>query len=35
MPHNGCGSRAGKAELLAGIDGVSNRPVRRIELIGG
>jgi len=35
MPHNGCGGRAGKAELLTGIEGVSIRPVRRIELIGG
>ena len=30
MRHQGCGGRAGKAELLTGIDGVSSRPVRRI-----
>ena len=33
MRHDGCGGRAGKAELLTGIDGVSSRPVRRIVLI--
>ena len=31
-PHDGCGGRAGKAELLTGIEGVSSRPVRRIVL---
>ncbi len=31
--HDGCGGLAGKAELLTGIEGVSNRPVRRIVLI--
>ena len=35
MPHNGCGGRAGKAELLTGIEGVSIRPVRKITLVGG
>ena len=35
MRHDGCGGRAGRAELLTGIDGVSSRPVRRIVLIGG
>jgi hypothetical protein len=30
-----CGGRAGKAELLTGIDGVSSRPVRRIVLRSG
>ena len=35
MRHDGCGGRAGKAELLTGIEGVSSRPVRRIVLIGG
>jgi hypothetical protein len=30
--HEGCGGRAGKAELLTGIDGVSSWPVRRIVL---
>jgi hypothetical protein len=27
--------RAGRAELLTGIDGVSSRPVRRIVLMAG
>jgi hypothetical protein len=31
--HDGCGGRAGKAELLTGIEGASSRPVRRIVLI--
>ena len=31
----GCGGRAGKVELLTGIEGASSRPVRRIVLIGG
>jgi hypothetical protein len=35
MRHDGCGGRAGKAELLTGIEGASSRPVRRIVLIGG
>jgi hypothetical protein len=34
MRHDGCGGRAGKAELLTGIDG-SSRPVRRILLRDG
>ena len=29
--HDGCGGRAGKVELMTGIDG-SSRPVRRIVL---
>ena len=33
MRHDGCGSRAGKAELLTGIEGASSRPVRKIVLI--
>ena len=33
--HDGCGERAGKVELLTGIEGASSRPVRRIVLIGG
>ena len=33
MRHDGCGGRAGKVELLTGIEGVSSRPVRRIALI--
>jgi hypothetical protein len=32
MRHDGCGGRAGKAELLTGIEGVSSRPVRKITL---
>ena len=32
MRHDGCGGRAGKAELITGIEGVSSRPVRRIVL---
>jgi hypothetical protein len=35
MRHDGCGGRAGKAELLTGIEGVSGRPVRRIVLRAG
>jgi hypothetical protein len=35
MRHEGCGGRAGRAELLTGIDGVSSRPVRKIVLRGG
>ena len=34
MRHDGCGGRAGKAELLTGIEGASSRPVRRIVLMG-
>jgi hypothetical protein len=32
MRHDGCGGRAGRAELLTGIDG-SSRPVRKIVLL--
>jgi hypothetical protein len=35
MRHDGCGGRAGKAELVSGIEGVSSRPVRRIVLRDG
>jgi len=35
MRNDGCGGRAGKAELLAGIEGVSSRPVRKIVLREG
>jgi hypothetical protein len=35
MRHDGCGGRAGKAELLTGIEGVSGRPVRKIVLRDG
>ena len=34
-PRHLCGGRAGKAELLTGIEGVSSRPVRRIVLRDG
>ena len=34
MRHDGCGGRAGKAELLTGIEGASSRPVRCIVLVG-
>ena len=33
MRHDGCGGRAGKVELLTGIEGASSRPVRRILLL--
>ena len=33
MRHDGCGGRAGKVELLTGIEGVTSRPVRRIVLM--
>jgi hypothetical protein len=33
--HDGCGGRVANAELLAGIDGASNGPVRRIVLRAG
>ena len=29
MRHDGCGGKAGKVELLTGIEGVSSRPVPR------
>ena len=35
MRHDGCGGGAGKVELLTGIEGVSNRPVRKIVLREG
>jgi hypothetical protein len=35
MRHDGCGGSAGRVELLAGGDGVSSRPVRRIVLRDG
>jgi hypothetical protein len=34
MRHDGGGGRAGRVELLTGIEGASSRPVRRIVLIG-
>jgi hypothetical protein len=33
--HDGCGGRAGRVELLTGIEGVTSRPVRRIVLAEG
>jgi hypothetical protein len=35
MRHDGCGGRAGRVELLTGIEGASSRPVRKIVLIDG
>ena len=35
MRHERCGGRAGRAELLSGIEGVSSRPVRKIVLRDG
>jgi hypothetical protein len=32
MRHDGCGGRAGRVELLTGIEGTSSRPVRPIVL---
>jgi hypothetical protein len=32
MRHDGCGGRAGRVELLTGIEGASLRPVRKIVL---
>ena len=34
MRHDGCGGRAGKAELLAGIEGAGSRSGRKIVLMG-
>ena len=33
MRHDACGGRAGKVELLTGIEGVTSRPVRRLVLM--
>jgi hypothetical protein len=35
MRHDGCGGRAGKAELLTGIEAASSSLVRRIVLRAG
>jgi hypothetical protein len=35
MRHDGCSGRAGRMELLTGIEGASSRPVRRIVLVEG
>jgi hypothetical protein len=32
LRHERCGGRAGKAELLTGIEGVTSSPLRRIVL---
>jgi hypothetical protein len=32
MRHDGCGGRAGRVELLTGIEGASSLPVRKIVL---
>ena len=34
MRHDGCGGKAGKVELLTGIEGASSRPVSKIVLLG-
>jgi hypothetical protein len=34
MRHDGCGGRAGNAELLTGIEGVPRRRLRKIVLVG-
>jgi hypothetical protein len=31
----GCGGRAGKVELMTGIEGVVSRPVRKLVLVEG
>ena len=33
--HDGCGGRAGRVELLTGIEGVTSRPVGRMVLVEG
>ena len=33
MRHDGCGGRPGRVELLTGIEGASNRPVRKIVVL--
>ncbi len=35
MRHDGCGGRAGRVELLTGIEGASSRPVCKIVLRTG
>ena len=35
MRHDGCGGRAGRAELVSGVERVSSRPVRKITLREG
>ena len=35
MRHDGCGGRAGRVELLTGIEAASSRPVRQIVLRAG
>jgi hypothetical protein len=33
MRHDGCGGRAGTAEVITEIEGASSRPVRKIVVI--
>jgi hypothetical protein len=33
LRHDGCGGRAGKVELITGIEGASSMPVRKIVLL--
>ena len=35
MRHDRCGGRAGRPELLTGIEGAASRPVRKIVLVAG
>jgi hypothetical protein len=35
MHHDGCGGRAGRVELLTGIEGACSRQVRRIVVLDG
>lgn len=35
MRHDGCGGRAGRVELLTGVEGASSRPVRKIVVLAG
>jgi hypothetical protein len=35
LRHDGCGGRAGRVELLTGIEGASSRPVRKIVVLDG
>jgi hypothetical protein len=35
LRHDGCGGRAGRVELLIGIEGASSRPLRKIVVLDG
>jgi hypothetical protein len=35
MRHDGCSGRAGRVELLTGIEGAVSRPIRKLTLIEG